>query len=663
MNESPIKQRQGIWGIFLTKQTQFALDLCILILAFFLAYAIRYEFDFQLFWIDVAIIQFPWVVLMQLAAFLFTGVYSFVWKYVGLAELKAFVRASLLSLLVLLVLRFTVPHRYVTLTLQISVIVIDAMLAFAGVAGLRILRRLVYEHYEQRAKATSTPYEAPRRTLFIGAGRAGLMAVREIKGRGSVGMNILGFVDDDSRKQGSLISGVRVLGKTEDLPRLIRRHGIEQVVITIAQATRGEMRRIAEICEKLPVKMRIIPGFYEIIEGKVEFNRIRDLEIEDLLGREPVTLDTGLMHELYAGKTVMVTGAGGSIGSALARQAARFGPKQILLVERAEFALFSIDREMHETFPDLAIVPVTADICDRNRMEAVFGQYHPEIVLHAAAHKHVPLMEINPADAIKNNVLGTHLVGELSGQYNVEAFVLISTDKAVRPSSIMGASKRVAELVIQNLDRQYKTRYVAVRFGNVIGSTGSVIPIFREQILKGGPVTVTHKDMMRYFMTIPEAAVLVLQAGTLGVEGGEIFILDMGEPVNLLDLAENTIALSGLKPYEDIEIIFTGIRPGEKLFEELQTIDEVVAKTHHSKIFIGKITKYPPVVVEDALKTLERWANENGTAADLKSFLSVLLPEAQFENGQLEKLPSWSGGAAAPSFDGADGVVGLGNHE
>ncbi len=626
-----------------TKKTQFILDMFVLVIAFFLAYWIRYEFDFQWFWLDSAIIQSPWVVLIQLAAFLFTGVYSFVWKYVGLAELKAFATACSFSLLTFLVFRFTVPDRFVTLKIQISVIFIDAMLAFAGVAGLRILRRLIYEHFEQRATLATARHEVSKRTLFIGAGRSGLMAVREIKGRGSVGMDILGFVDDESRKQGSLISGVRVLGTTEDLPRLIRRHGIEQLVITIAQASRGEMRRILDICEKLPVKMRIIPGFYEIIEGKVEFNRIRDLEIEDLLGREPVNLDTDRMHELYAGKVVMVTGAGGSIGSALARQSARFNPKRILLVERAEFALFTIDREMRETFPDLSIISLTADICDRDRMEAIFSEYRPDIVLHAAAHKHVPLMEANPADAIKNNVLGTQLVGELSGQYDVEAFVLISTDKAVRPSSIMGASKRVAELVIQNLDRQFKTKYVAVRFGNVIGSTGSVIPIFREQILKGGPVTVTHKDMMRYFMTIPEAALLVLQAGTLGDEGGEIFILDMGEPIKMLDLAENTIALSGLKPYEDIEIIFTGIRPGEKLFEELQTNEEVVEKTHHSKIFIGKITKYPPAVVENAMATLKHWANKNGNADELKIFLSKLLPESQLEIQQPIDIPNKPG--------------------
>lgn len=624
---------QPWWVRYLTKQTQFFLDLLVLIFAFFLAYSIRFEFTFQDFWLVIAINQFPWVVLLQLGALIFTGVYSFVWKYVGLSELKAFARACLISLIPLVVLRFTLPDKYTTLKLPISVIITDAMLAFGGVAGLRILRRIMYERYEKKAKFANPITEPPKRVLFIGAGRAGVMAVREIVGRGSKGLDVIGFVDDDSGKQGSKINGVKVLGTTENLPKLIRRYDIDQVIITIAQATRKEMQRIVDICEKLPVKMRIIPGYYEIIEGKVEVNRIRDLQIEDLLGREPVQLDDELMRKLYADKIVMVTGAGGSIGSELARQAAHFQPKQILLVERAEFALFNIDREMRETFPATSIVPLTVDVCDRVRMEAIFTEYRPNVVLHAAAHKHVPLMETNPTEAIKNNVLGTQCVGELAGQNDVEVFVMISTDKAVKPSSIMGASKRVAELVIQNLDKQFSCKYVAVRFGNVIGSAGSVIPIFREQIMKGGPITVTHPDMVRYFMTIPEAAQLVLQAGAMG-EGSEIFILDMGEPVKILDLAEDTIILSGLKPYEDIEIVFSGIRPGEKLFEELQTNEEVVAKTRHPKIFIGKITKYPTAKVQDALETLKQWANENGNAVDLKTYLSELLPESQFETPQ-----------------------------
>jgi FlaA1/EpsC-like NDP-sugar epimerase len=626
------------WRRLLTRQVQFLLDLFMLVMAFFLAYLFRFDFTVSQHWFFAALTQLPYVVLIQFAALILTGVYSFVWKYVGLSEVRSFIWASIVSAVPVLILRFTLSERYTVWKVPVGVILIDTMLAFGGVLGVRILRRVMYERYEKRTKFIGLLAQQPKRTLLIGAGRAGIMAAREIKGRGSVGLAVIGFVDDDSGKQGSRINGVKVLGVTEDLPKLVHRYDIEQVVITIAQATRREMQRIVDICEKIPVKMRIIPGYHEIIEGKVEVNRIRDLQIEDLLGRDPVQLDDEGMKRLLAGKIVMVTGAGGSIGSELARQAARFGPAKLLLVERAEFVLFNIDRELRETFPNLTIFPLTADISDKTRMESIFQEYRPQVVLHAAAHKHVPMMEINPTEAIKNNVLGTHTLGQLAGQHNVEAFVLISTDKAVRPSSIMGASKRVAELVIQSLDQQYKTRYVAVRFGNVIGSAGSVIPIFREQILKGGPVTVTHPDMVRYFMTIPEAAQLVLQAGAMG-EGGEIFILDMGEPVRILDLAEDTIALSGFRPYEDIEIVFTGIRPGEKLFEELETDEESVAKTRHPKIFIGKIAACPQDEVKAALAHLSKWANE-GKTEELKVYLNELLPEAQFD---IQKTASTNG--------------------
>lgn len=626
-----IKEDRRIWWrSLLTRQTQFVLDLFILVFAFFFAYLIRFEFTFAQHWMVPAFTQVSYVVLIQLAALIFTGVYSFVWKYVGLSEIKSFIYAAFYSAVPILILRFTLPLRYFGWQVPSSVIIIDTILAFGGVLGVRVLRRMMYERYEKRAKLATGFNKPPTRALFIGAGRAGVMAAREIKGRGSIGLEIIGFVDDDSSKQGSRINGVKVLGTTEDLPRLIRRYDIDQIIITIAQATRKEMQRILDICETLPVKMRIIPGYYEIIEGKVEVNRIRDVQIEDLLGREPVQLDDKLMQQLFADKVVMVTGAGGSIGSELARQTARFHPKQILLVERAEFVLFNIDRELSETFSELSIIPLTADVCDRQRMETILREYKPQVILHAAAHKHVPMMEINPTEAIKNNVFGTHLLGELAGQNGVEVFVMISTDKAVRPSSIMGASKRVAELVVQSLDREFDTKYVAVRFGNVIGSAGSVIPIFRQQILKGGPVTVTHPDMVRYFMTIPEAAQLVLQAGAMG-EGGEIFILDMGEPVKILDLAEDTILLSGLKPYEDIEIVFTGIRPGEKLFEELQTTEEAVTKTRHPKIYIGKIQEYQTTKVKEGLETLKQWVNENGNAVELKTYLSELLPESHLE--------------------------------
>jgi FlaA1/EpsC-like NDP-sugar epimerase len=440
-------------------------------------------------------------------------------------------------------------------------------------------------------------------------------------------LEVKGFLDDDPEKRGAVIHGIRVLGSTQDLPRLVKELEISQVVITIAQISRQEILHLIGLCRKIQVGVRIIPGLYDVLQGKVHVTRIRNVQIEDLLGREPIYLDEAQLGQFLGGKRVMVTGAGGSIGSELVRQVARFGPSKLLLVERAEFALFGIDGEMRRTRPDVEVVPLVADICDEARMRVILSAQAPQIVFHAAAHKHVPLMEANPGEAIKNNILATRLLGELSAEHGVETFVMISTDKAVRPTSIMGATKRFAELCIQDLAKRFpSTRYVAVRFGNVIGSAGSVVPIFREQIRRGGPVTVTHPEMRRYFMTIPESAQLVLQAGAMG-EGGEIFILDMGDPVRILDLAEEMITLTGLRPYVDMDIEFTGLRPGEKLFEELELSGEQIAKTRHPKIYIGKLNAYPPDQVQRALGYFDQLARDgDGTA--VRKFLNSLLPEA-----------------------------------
>jgi FlaA1/EpsC-like NDP-sugar epimerase len=399
------------------------------------------------------------------------------------------------------------------------------------------------------------------------------------------------------------------------------------VVITIAQASRTEIRRVVEICESVPVKAQIIPGLYEILSGAVEISRIRDVEIEDLLGREPVILDEELLRSFLAGKTVMVTGAGGSIGAELTRQVAGFKAGTLLLVERAEFALFDVDRELRAAYPELAIVPLVADVCDRELMRGLMDRFKPSVVLHSAAHKHVPMMESNPTEAVKNNILATRSLGEVAGEAGVEVFIQISTDKAVRPTSVMGAAKRVAELVVQDLNPRYSTRFVSVRFGNVLGSAGSVIPTFKEQILQGGPVTVTHPDMVRYFMTIAEASQLVLEAGAMG-EGGEIFVLDMGDPVRIFDMAKDMITLFGLKPFDDIDIVFTGMRPGEKLFEELNTEGENITKTRHPKIFIGTINTYDDRMVTVALKRFEGLA-QLGRERELRAFFNEFLPEAR----------------------------------
>ncbi|HYE73151.1 MAG TPA: nucleoside-diphosphate sugar epimerase/dehydratase, partial [Blastocatellia bacterium] len=505
--------------------------------------------------------------------------------------------------------------------------------------GLRVFRRALYESYEKRKRQKEAvghnTYKKP--VLLIGAGKAGMLAANEIERRGDVDLEIKGFVDDDPGKQKrSVIQDKRVLGTTQDLPRLVHELGIDHVVITIAQASRQDIRRIVETCEQIPIRVRIIPGLYEILQGRVEVSRIRDVRIEDLLGREPVKLDEKSLNHLLAGKTVMVTGAGGSIGSELARQVVRFNPAYVLLVERAENALFNIDRELRELNTNQKIEPLIADIGDEARMRAIFNRYRPQVVLHAAAHKHVPLMEFNPAEAVKNNVLATRLLGEMAGEFDAEVFVLISTDKAVCPTSIMGATKRVAELIIQDLNLRMKTTYAAVRFGNVIGSAGSVIPIFREQIRKGGPVTITDRRMKRYFMTIPEAVQLVLQAGAIGKaagKGGEVFILQMGEPMSILDLAEATITLSGFKPHEEIKIVETGIRPGEKLYEELLMTEEMVAETQHPKIFINKITGRSTEDISLAIQRLEA-LSRNGHEQELRQYLNELLPEAKLSSPQ-----------------------------
>ena len=610
------------------------LDLSLLLAAFFAAYLLRFDFEIPSDEVRNFLAQLPLVVLLQFVALTVSGARTSIWRYTDLAHLKSFLYAALVCLVIVTLLRLgLVPHQ--AWRVPLSVNFMDVLLAFGAVYGIRVLRRAEYEYVQKRRqlKKHSNGNEngnvkKKRSVLLIGAGRAGLLAAKEIEARGDLEIEIKGFVDDDRAKLGrSVIQGHKVLGATDDLPRLVHTRGINHVIITIAHASRHQIHRIVKICEAIPVKVRIIPELYEIIEGRVEISRIRDVEIEDLLGREPIQLDTDSINQELTGKTVMVTGAGGSIGSELARQVLRFAPAQLLLVERAEFALFDIDCELRADHPERSIVPLVADVGDESRMRAIFSRYRPQVVIHAAAHKHVPLMETNATEAIQNNVLNTRLLADLAGEFNSEVFVLISTDKAVRPTSIMGASKRAAELVAQDLNRTYDTRFVAVRFGNVIGSAGSVIPIFREQIRNGGPVTITDKRMKRYFMTIPESAQLVLQASVLG-KGGEVFILHMGEPVRIMDLAETLITLSGLKPHEDIHIVETGMRPGEKLYEELSFESEETVPTSHPKIFINKLATAEPETLQTALRVLARLVGERNED-ELRRFLNGLLPEAR----------------------------------
>ena len=612
------------WAFLLKRPMHFVLDAVVLLAVFALAYHLRFEFRVPAYWAHRAYAQAPVVVALELFALWLCGVYAFIWRYVGIHEVGAFFKAALLAAVPIIIVRYLHLGARDLVLVPWSVVVMNTAFAFGGTLGLRVVRRTLHERFEKKNAAAA---KRKKRTILIGAGRAGALAAREIVGRADSDLDVVCFVDDDREKHGSSIQGVKVLGATADLSRLVKDQHIEQVVITIARASRPDFRRILEICERIPVKVRIIPGLFELLQGNVAVTRIRDVQVEDLLGREPVQLDHELIGRFLTGRVVLVSGAGGSIGSELARQVARVGPKELLLVERAEGPLFEIDRELKSAWPNVKITPLVADVGDETRIDELFARHKPEVVIHAAAHKHVPMMEQNPGEAIKNNVVGTRTLARTAGRHGAATFVMISTDKAVRPTSVMGASKRVAELVIQDLDRQFEgTTFVAVRFGNVLGSAGSVIPIFREQILKGGPVTVTHPDMVRYFMTIPEASQLVLQAGAMGA-GGEIFVLDMGEPVKIVELAKDMIRLSGLKPFEDIEIEFTGMRPGEKLFEEIEAHGEAMQKTRHPKIFIGQLQPADSDLLEAAIKGL-LVAADRGEPAEVRAALSELLPEA-----------------------------------
>jgi len=623
-NSSQIEEK--IW--FLRRPMQFLADVAILCGAFFAAYLFRFDFELDEYYFNNALNQLPFVVFVQFASLFLVGAYSIIWRYVSLEDIKAFLKAAFISGVILVLVRLLLsPAQFIRWQVPLSIILYDTGLAFAGLLALRVLRRFVYELGEKRVVHSGKRRVRRKATLLVGAGRIGAALAKEMVGRADAELDVKGFVDDDRRKKGGSVGGVKVLGATDDLARLVDELNIEEVVIAVDQAQGKKVRRILDVCRAIPVKAKIVPSLNEIAHGRVSVSRIRDVQIEDLLGREPIQLDNENLHEFLSGKVVLVTGAGGSIGSELVRQVTNYQPAQILLIERAEFSLFQIERELVKDFSDTNFVPLIADISDEARMREIFEQFRPQVIFHAAAHKHVPLMEANCSEAIKNNILAAKLIGELAGEYETKDFVLISTDKAVNPTSVMGASKRIAEIVLQSLNRIYKTNYMAVRFGNVLGSAGSVVPIFSEQIRKGEPITVTDPEMTRYFMTIPEASGLVLQAGALGT-GGEIFILDMGEPVKILDLAEDMIRLSGLKPYEDIDITFTGIRKGEKLYEELEITGENLLKTRHPKIFIGKIATYDDEAVTQIIQQFRQAVGENDEAK-IRALFNRFLPEAK----------------------------------
>ena len=528
-------------------------------------------------------------IIIKLAVFGFFRQYRGWWRYVGISDLIGIAAASLISTFIIVLLWFTLvlniePIRKslqaIADTAQ-SVFMLDMFTTVLLLAGLRMVIRLYYEEFR------TVEGGHIKRFLIVGAGNTGEALLREIHRMSIAQYEVVGFIDDAAIKQGISIHGISVLGTVEQLPNICRERNIDEIAIAMPSATPQQMRRVVQVCQGAKVRFRTVPSLTDIASGKFRVSQIRDVDINDLLGREAVQLELNLIEAFLKDKTILVTGAGGSIGSEMCRQVCIFRPKLLLLVEQAENPLFHIERELNRHFPEINLRAIICDITDKTRVEEIFEKYKPQVVIHAAAHKHVPLMELNPGEALKNNIMGTRTVADASDKYGIANFVMISTDKAVNPTSIMGSSKRIAEMYIQDLNRTSKTHFVTVRFGNVLDSSGSVVPIFKQQIAQGGPVTVTHPEMKRYFMTIPEASQLVLQAATMG-QGGEIFVLDMGEPVKIVDLAKELITLSGFVPGQDIEIVFTGPRPGEKLFEELSITGEDMLPTRHPKIGIWK---------------------------------------------------------------------------
>ncbi|MEO5860742.1 MAG: nucleoside-diphosphate sugar epimerase/dehydratase [Pyrinomonadaceae bacterium] len=620
---------------FLRRPVLFLADVAVLTTAFFLAYFPSINFRVEYFVFEAVLTQVSFVVFVQISTLFLLGAYSIIWRYISIGDVRVFAYAAMVSGGILLALRFLLNFTtYNIWQVPISVIAIDTILGFGGLLGLRVLRRFLYE-LGARKPGEHRRVLKRKRALLVGAGRTGATLVREIAGRGDSELEIWGFVDDEPRLKGGRVSGFKVLGPTNDLPRFVDEIGVEEVVITLDNVSGKEIRRIVDLCSDLGVKTQIVPSLDELASGRVAMSRLRDVQIDDILGRDPVVLDTANLAGLLSGKNVLVTGAGGSIGSELVRQVANFKPKTLLLVERAEYAMFEITSELSEIDLQTEIVPLIADVCDLDRMRQIFSDYSPDVVFHAAAHKHVSLMEGNVAEAVKNNAFATSDLGHIAGQNGTSHFVLISTDKAVNPTSVMGASKRLGEIAVQELNRRYDTKFVAVRFGNVLGSAGSVVPIFQEQIRRGGPVKVTHAEMTRYFMTIPEASQLVLQAAALG-SGGEIFVLDMGEPVKILDLAKDMIRLSGFIPLEDVDIVFTGVRQGEKLFEELEMTGEDLEKTRHPKIFIGKIGTFTKDEVGQMFSAFRRAVEANDEMRIRRLFNQMLAEASVTSSGEYD---------------------------
>ena len=544
--------------------------------------------------------------------------YNKVWAYASINELKAIVYSVTLTNISASIIQFFAND----FSVYRRAMVVTWLIHITLIGGSRFIWRVFRDHY-------INPNPNLKRTLIVGAGNAGAMIARQLtNGHTNTDLNLIGFIDDDPAKNRMQLFGLSVLGTTREIEEIVDREKIEHIVIAIPSLNNGELTEIINRCSETDANVQILPKIEDLATGKVTVSMLRNIDVEDVLGRLPVELDIDAISNYVTNNTVMITGAGGSIGSEICRQLMRFTPGRILLVGHGEYSIYTIERELRKNFgkTETEIIPLIADVQDRDRIFNIVKNYQPQIIYHAAAHKHVPLMEYNPHEAIKNNVIGTKNVSEAADAFNVNTFVLVSTDKAVNPTNVMGGTKRLAEMIIQDLAMRSETKFVAVRFGNVLGSRGSVIPLFKEQIAEGGPVTVTHPEMTRYFMTIPEATRLVIQAGTLA-RGGEIFVLDMGEPVKIVDLAKNLIKLSGYST-DEIEITYSGIRPGEKMYEELLGEDEIHPEEIFEKIYIGRTAQ---VDIRPVIQLIDQFEHFNNQEVK-EAIMNIVYAEKKVES-------------------------------
>jgi len=611
-----------------------AMDILLLFCSLWLAHLIRFDFVIpESFWNSLVFIL-PYVLCIKLACFYFFDLYKGMWRYTSLNDLINIVKASTVSSFCIIVVILYV-NRFESISR--SVFVIDWCLTILFVIGLRIFTRLCFSQftetigYEELKNAVLQIFKINRKqgksVLIIGAGDSAEMVCREFRENASIQSYVIGFLDDDITKIGKKIHGISVLGSINNLVNIVDSTGAEEAIIAIPSASSKRMKQIVSLCKESGINFKTVPDMGELIDGKIKISSIRNVEYRDLLGRKPVKLDQLEIGKYLSNKNVLVTGAAGSIGTGLCRQICRYSPKRIILFERAESPLYELDLELKKSSPHIEIIPVLGDIQNKEELYNIFEMYNPSIIFHAAAYKHVPMLEEFPWKAVENNIFGTKNLVTIADQFKCEKFVFVSTDKAVNPFNVMGTSKRISEMIVQNQNiiEHSNTSFMTVRFGNVIGSVGSVIPLFKRQIQEGGPVTVTHPDIIRYFMLIPEACQLILQAGSMG-RGGEIYILEMGEPVKIDNMARELIKFSGFEPDVDIKIEYTGLRPGEKLFEELMTDQENVIPTDHKKILVLNSAKVDLGILNGRLEELKVEA-KNRNAENIRNSLKKIVPE------------------------------------